>query len=590
DVLFVAVLIAFVKLGDLVHFSPGPGLYVFAGFVLTSLLASVLFDPYCLWEHVSTEDALSEEPSVNPSSPGSASSPGGRSEKASASAGPGDSTAASEPAPRGAFPSKTGNGAKKIPSAAIRPQHKWAWAWMVAPILAAVVAIAAVARSYDDGGLHVSIHFAEGRGLKAGDALLHRGIAVGRVESLVLSHDLTGVDVTVGLTPEAAPLAVQGSRFWVVRPQVDLAGVAGLETVVGAKYLEVLPGPADAPASTTFVGLEEPPLPDLLEPGGLEIVLQAANSTGVRPGTPIFYRQLRVGGVVKVGLASDASAVEARAYIRPEYRSLVRLGTRFWDAGGVRVSGSLTGFSFQVGPLETLVKAGIGMAVPPDAGAEAGDSHRFTLYDRPEAEWLSWRPSLPGQQSGVVGERPPLMRSALDWKESRLGLFTTDRRRFGWTLATPAGLLGPIDMLQPSAKAQANSTVLTLPDRSYALSEPCRPIGRGVGALTIQDLRDVWPRERFRRAGGPEDVYVFGDPAREPLFVSAARLAPGDQSWTLDPAFTVDPSWHGAAVISAADQRTIGVLLLGDDGRFVATPDWDAALGAPPPAVNGNFR
>jgi len=50
DVLVVAVLIAYVKLGDSVTIAPGPGLTAFAGCVLLSLLSSVCFAPRLLWK------------------------------------------------------------------------------------------------------------------------------------------------------------------------------------------------------------------------------------------------------------------------------------------------------------------------------------------------------------------------------------------------------------------------------------------------------------------------------------------------------------------------------------------------------------
>ena len=50
DVVLIAVLVAAVKLGDLVEVSPGPGLAVFAGVVVLSLMASACFDPHALWE------------------------------------------------------------------------------------------------------------------------------------------------------------------------------------------------------------------------------------------------------------------------------------------------------------------------------------------------------------------------------------------------------------------------------------------------------------------------------------------------------------------------------------------------------------
>lgn len=49
DVLLIAVLVAVVKLKDLVTVSPGPAALAFTGVVLLSLLASAWFDPHAFW-------------------------------------------------------------------------------------------------------------------------------------------------------------------------------------------------------------------------------------------------------------------------------------------------------------------------------------------------------------------------------------------------------------------------------------------------------------------------------------------------------------------------------------------------------------
>jgi len=49
DVMVVAVLVAYVKLGDTVTISPGPGLTAFAASVILSLIASMCFPPHALW-------------------------------------------------------------------------------------------------------------------------------------------------------------------------------------------------------------------------------------------------------------------------------------------------------------------------------------------------------------------------------------------------------------------------------------------------------------------------------------------------------------------------------------------------------------
>jgi len=50
DVLLAAVLVAGLKLGDVVDVTPGPGLIAFAGMVALSLAASAWCDPHALWE------------------------------------------------------------------------------------------------------------------------------------------------------------------------------------------------------------------------------------------------------------------------------------------------------------------------------------------------------------------------------------------------------------------------------------------------------------------------------------------------------------------------------------------------------------
>jgi paraquat-inducible protein A len=50
DVLLVAVVVAWVKLGDVADVTPGPGAVAFALLVLASLVAGALFDPHIVWE------------------------------------------------------------------------------------------------------------------------------------------------------------------------------------------------------------------------------------------------------------------------------------------------------------------------------------------------------------------------------------------------------------------------------------------------------------------------------------------------------------------------------------------------------------
>lgn len=61
DVLLIAVLIAAIKLGDLMSVHAGPGVLAFGGMVVLSLGASACFDPRSIWHDASREAGLEGE-------------------------------------------------------------------------------------------------------------------------------------------------------------------------------------------------------------------------------------------------------------------------------------------------------------------------------------------------------------------------------------------------------------------------------------------------------------------------------------------------------------------------------------------------
>jgi hypothetical protein len=60
------------------------------------------------------------------------------------------------------------------------------------------------------------------------------------------------------------------------------------------------------------------------------------------------------------------------------------------------------------------------------------------------------------------------------------------------------------------------------------------------------------------------------DPTATPLPLAAPRLAVVDGGWSVDPAVSVDESWHGAAVVARDDGYLVGLLLVEDGEARVA--------------------
>lgn len=285
------------------------------------------------------------------------------------------------------------------PDALIAPVKPARWVWVI-PLLAAAFSVGLFTTYAVKRGPVVTVALAHGYGLKAGDLVRARGIVVGQVEEVKLTEDLGGVTAWVRLDPSAKNLARSGSRFWVVRPNVSLAGVGGLETLAGPRYLAVVPGVGEP--QKQFTAVEEPPIVEVVEPGSLEIVLTADRRGSLKPGSPLLYRQVVIGTVLSVSLSSDNTSVEARAYIRPAHAGLIRENSRFWNASGIGLEASFKGFRLDLESLQSLVEGGISVATPTKPGAKVASGHRFSMADKHEEEWLQWRPAFEPLPTGAA--------------------------------------------------------------------------------------------------------------------------------------------------------------------------------------------
>ncbi|MDC0936350.1 paraquat-inducible protein A [Pirellulales bacterium] len=540
DVLLVAVMVAFIKLGGLVEFGAGPGLIMFALFVLLSLCASAVFDPYCLWDEgmmMSGDNTLASQASASPDDPVAAT----------------DSSI-----------SHTASPEAKLSAGPGRDERSPAWIWVIpagALLLAAWVAWSA----FMHRGREITISFTDGRGIEAGDELRFHGIVAGKVSRATLADELQGVTVQVRLTPQADRLAREGSRFWIVRPQAGITGVSGLETVMGSKYLTVLPGATESAIQHEFVGLEEPPLPDLEQAGGIEVVLESLQGTGLRPGLGVYYRNVRIGGIIETGLAADGSAVETRVYIRPEGRHLIRRETKFWNAGGVQVTGGLTQFSLHIGTVETIVHGGIAVAVPPAPGAEVGSGARFKLYDQPQEKWLQWKPSVENRLLPMPANLPTLRPATLSWKRDGL-VRDSDQQRTGWVLPIDGSLLGPHDLLDSPAGAVEGSVQLQMADEVVPLPGDAEPIGDGVVLRPASGT--TLPRNSIkrRRITSPENGFLITGGSNPPLLIAAARYgAKAGGGWAIDKSVPITSAHHGGVIVATKDGAAIGCVIFEDE-------------------------
>ncbi len=303
------------------------------------------------------------------------------------------------------------------PSPKITRRRSFPAVWLV-PIVALLVGGWLVFREVRNHGPEITLHFASGAGVEPNKTeLVHQGVTVGVVTAMKLDDDLNGVTLQLRLNKGAESFARAGAQFWIVRPQVSLAGVRGLETLIAGVQLAGRPGQGEE--TKDFAGLDRPPVPDATD-SGRAFLLRSDKLGSLTTGSPVYYREVKVGAVETSRLADDSTEVLIRIRIYTPYLALVRTNSQFWNAGGVDFKVSLLGAELKSTSLQSIFTGGVEFATPDEGGLApvADDGARFPLHEGPEKAWLKWRPRIPITPTDAepVRNRGPAMPMAVPAK------------------------------------------------------------------------------------------------------------------------------------------------------------------------------
>ena len=258
--------------------------------------------------------------------------------------------------------------------------------WLV-PVIALAIGVSLLIQNVLQKGPRVVIEFRSAEGISPGKTELRfKEVVVGRVDGVSLSADRQKVQVSVQLDRSVANIAVDDTRFWVVRPRIDTAGVSGLATLISGAYIGVDAG-VSSDERSRFVGLEAPPFVLRGEPGR-GFVLRAQDLGSLDVNSPLLYRRTRVGRVVGYTLDPVADEVAVQVFVEAPYDRLVNAQAKFWNASGVDLTLNAGGLTLNTQTLASLLAGGIAFERPLDARAlpPAADGSKFKLFsDRKSA-------------------------------------------------------------------------------------------------------------------------------------------------------------------------------------------------------------
>ena len=256
--------------------------------------------------------------------------------------------------------------------------------WLI-PLLALVIAIALGIRAWQQKGEQIEIIFEAAGGIEVGKTEVRlKDVPVGKVTRLQLSEDLAKVHATVTLDRSMSRHLSTQTRFWLVSPRISASGISNLGTLVSGVYIVMDPGKKEG-YRDSFIGLSEPPAVQSDEKG-TQYILRAQTLGSLDVGSPVYFRQLRVGEVVNYQLSDDGSHVDARIFIEAPHDALVSKRSRFWNVSGIDVSIGMDGIKAELASLSSLLMGGIAFETPLGSSQQkpAKADHTFALYSNHE--------------------------------------------------------------------------------------------------------------------------------------------------------------------------------------------------------------
>jgi len=252
--------------------------------------------------------------------------------------------------------------------------------WIV-PIIALIIAGWLGYKHFAERGPEIKIIFPKNESLVAGQSLVKfRNVPAGKVTDIYAEEGTDGVIVVVRMNNrKAKPYLTEHAKFWIVKPEVGLSGVSGLDTLLSGTYINVYSKTGGKEFKKKYIGLTQP-YRDTME--GEYFHLVSANGDNTSVGTPIYYKNIKVGQVEYMYLGLDNKNVEIIVFIDRQYAAYVHDDSKFWTKSTMNVNFAKGNLDIHIAPVNYLLQGGIVFSSPGyDKNASVAHGRIFPLYE-----------------------------------------------------------------------------------------------------------------------------------------------------------------------------------------------------------------
>ena len=260
-------------------------------------------------------------------------------------------------------------------------RSRWPGLIWAAPLAALLIVLWLGLKAYLSSGPEVHVVFPITGGLKAGNTdVKYKGATVGTVTAVKISKSLQTMDVSLSFHSVMANHLGKATRFWVAGNSVSFSDLSSLKSIISGPYIGIDPQPGKT--HHHFVGLGQPPVLKT-EPEGETLTLTTSTLGNISEGSPVYYRDLKVGEVRGTKLMPSGKQFQIYAFIDQEDEHLIDAETHFWSAGAVHISTGGSGPSLQIQSIPALVMGAIAFSTPQSAAPvpKLSKGGVYKLYD-----------------------------------------------------------------------------------------------------------------------------------------------------------------------------------------------------------------
>ncbi len=229
--------------------------------------------------------------------------------------------------------------------------------WLI-PLLALIVGGWLLYDYYSKIGPLITITFKNSGGLEPKVSnIKYRDVKIGVVEKVEILKKSEGVKVYARIHKDAEPFLNSTTKFWIVKPEIGLGKVKGLDALMSGSYIQMYAKLGNK-LKKKYKGYDDTPN-NLEKMDGDIYELVSKSSFDLRSGSVLYYKGAVAGNIKSVTLSKNGKIVKIYIFVKKNYAKFINSTTKFYNTKNFSVSMADYGINVEVGSLSQILFGGV---------------------------------------------------------------------------------------------------------------------------------------------------------------------------------------------------------------------------------------